>query len=141
LSANLTDCDELDAAWTDCDFDDSAIAEIDAQLKARILESTLFSAFLHGNCTRTLTFENFSCKAEEEFSISFWFKDLDATQEPPIFRFFSSLAPLRMEMVVLRDGHFDVFDSAAQSHFYSAFETSEMEKNYRPGAWNAVSIG
>ena len=59
MSANLTDCDELDAAWTDCDFDDSAIAEIDAQLKARILESTLFSAFLHGNCTRTLTFENF----------------------------------------------------------------------------------
>ena len=67
--------------------------------------------------------------------------DLDATQEPPIFRFFSSLAPLRMEMVVLRDGHFDVFDSAARSHFYSAFEISEMEKNYRPGAWNAVSIG
>ena len=66
---------------------------------------------------------------------------MDATVEPPIFRFFSSLAPLRMEMVVLRDGNFDVFDPAAQSHFQSAFEVSEMEENYRPGAWNAISIG
>ena len=50
LAANLTDCDELDTAWTDCSFDDAAAAEIDAQLKA-----------------------------DEEFSISFWFKVMTKT--------------------------------------------------------------
>ena len=119
LPANLTDCDELDAAWTDCSFDDTATAEIDAHLNA-----------------------------EEEFTISFWFKNLDATpcdgncrRVVPIFRFFSSLAPLRMDYMVNRDGFFEIFDPAAGSYFYSGFEQTELAKAYRPDAWNAVTIG
>lgn len=110
--ANLTDCNELDLAWSDCGWDDSTAAAED---------STLLS--------------------QEEFTVSFWFKDLGALEHPPIFRFFSSLDPVTMEMQFgrLSGGTymFDIFNSASRKHFQSGV----AQRFYYPGKWNSVTIG
>ena len=110
--ANLTDCDELDLAWSDCDWEDFTVADVDSALLA-----------------------------QEEFMILFWFKDLGALEHPPVFRFFSSLEPVTMEMQFgrLSGGTymFDIFNLASQKHFQSGVD----RRFYNPGKWNSVTIG
>jgi hypothetical protein len=100
--------------WADCSFDDSAAADIDAALKD-----------------------------EEEFMFSFWFKDLENRAFPPIFRFFSALVPLRLEMSYGRmstTGNYyyvDIFDQAANT----VFSVGSAIDTYRPVEWNSVKMG
>jgi len=109
---DLVNCDQLDKAWADCSFDDTASA----------------------NAIDSLT-------DDKAFFISFWFKNLDNWKSHPEIRFFSSIAPLRTDLYIWVGLSprpcMTMFDVEKKKSYTLAVPPG----SYIPGVWNKVMVG